>query len=60
MNQFVIEKNINELDPKQQPRNGNKYLLYHNQIITFKTSDKTSDEKKFYRFVFYDRFLDPQ
>jgi hypothetical protein len=33
-----------------------EYTLWHNQIITF----KNPDGKEFYRFVFYDRFLDPQ
>jgi hypothetical protein len=33
-----------------------KYLLRHNQVITF----KSQYAEKLYRFVFYDRFLDPQ
>ncbi|MEL4898370.1 hypothetical protein [Crocosphaera sp. Alani8] len=36
--------------------NSRPQLLYHNQILTF-YYEKVPD--KFYRFIFYDRFLDP-
>lgn len=46
-----------ELSPRPKKKSQNsEYTLWHNQIITF----KSSNGKKFYRFVFYDRFLDPQ
>ncbi|KYC35195.1 hypothetical protein WA1_08535 [Scytonema hofmannii PCC 7110] len=41
--------------PKKKSQTS-EYTLWHNQIITF----KSPDAEKVYRFVFYDRFLDPQ
>ncbi len=35
--------------------------LKHNYVLTFYPKDEnTTDEEKFYRFVYYNRFLDPQ
>ena len=36
-------------------------ILKHNDLLTFHPKDQhESDEEKFYRFVYYNRFLDPQ
>jgi hypothetical protein len=42
---------------KKKFHEGRRVLLKHNQILTFYHED---DDTKFYRFVFYNRFLDPQ
>ena len=49
------------LSPTPRPKTNNDqktkiYTLRHNQVITF----KSQYAEKLYRFVFYDRFLDPQ
>ncbi|NER48977.1 MAG: hypothetical protein F6J92_20215, partial [Symploca sp. SIO1A3] len=36
---------------------GRKVILRHNQMVTLYHK---SDPDKFYRFIFYNRFLDPQ
>jgi hypothetical protein len=42
---------------KKKLHEGRRISLKHNQILTFYHED---DDTKFYRFVFYNRFLDPQ
>jgi hypothetical protein len=42
---------------KKKILEGRRVSLKHNQILTFYHED---DDTKFYRFVFYNRFLDPQ
>ena len=50
-----IEVNGNRLSSRQA------VTLKHNDLLTFHPKDRDeSDEKKFYRFVYYNRFLDPQ
>lgn len=39
------------------PEGTRRQTLRHNQILTFY---HTADEERYYRFVFYDRFLDPE
>lgn len=38
----------------------NPILLKHNYLLTFYPQGKEFDREKFYRFVYYNRFLDPQ
>jgi hypothetical protein len=61
--EITIERNQSSvviLSPAPRPKADKdqkiKYTLRHNQVITF----KSQYEEKLYRFVFYDRFLDPQ
>ncbi|MEH1798991.1 MAG: hypothetical protein V7L13_07435 [Nostoc sp.] len=46
-----------QINRKKMNRPGEKLKLKHNQILTFYNPENPD---KFYRFVFYDRFLDPQ
>jgi hypothetical protein len=50
----MIEVNGQTLDSKKS------VALKHNYVITFHTADVYSNKGKFYRFVYYNRFLDPQ
>jgi len=50
----MIEVNGQKLDSSKSVQ------LKHNYIITFYTKEIHSDESKFYRFVYYNRFFDPQ
>lgn len=50
----MIEVNGHKLDSKKS------VSLKHNYVITFCTTATYSNEGKFYRFVYYNRFLDPQ
>jgi hypothetical protein len=51
----TIEVNGNRLSSRRA------VILKHNDLLTFHPKDHNeSDEKKFYRFVYYNRFLDPQ
>jgi hypothetical protein len=34
--------------------------LKHNDLVTFYPKEQDNDEEKMYRFVYYNRFLDPQ
>ncbi len=62
--EIAIEQNqpsVVILSPTPRPKTNNDqktkiYTLRHNQVITF----KSQYAEKLYRFVFYDRFLDPQ
>lgn len=50
-----IEVNGNRLSSRRA------MTLKHNDLLTFYSKDQNeSDEEKFYRFVYYNRFLDPQ
>ncbi|MBD2195243.1 MULTISPECIES: hypothetical protein [Calothrix] len=50
-------QSVVEIYPQPKKKSSDsKYNLWHNQVITF----KNPDGEEFYRFVFYDRFLDPQ
>ncbi|MGK7883209.1 MAG: hypothetical protein AB4057_01115 [Crocosphaera sp.] len=42
--------------------NRTKKPLRHNQILTFyhETDEESSEDEKYYRFVFYDQFLEPR
>lgn len=51
-----VVDNAVQIQSRRISRNRKGITLRHNQIITFFHSD---DDSKFYRFVFYDRFLDP-
>jgi hypothetical protein len=46
-----------QIQQKRLVRGGKPITLRHNQILTFY---HIGNEEKFYRFVFYDRFLDPE
>jgi hypothetical protein len=51
----TVEVNGEKISP------GRPATLKHNHILTFRvTNQKNSHAKKFYRFVYYNRFLDPQ
>jgi hypothetical protein len=50
----LIEVNGQRLDSKKS------IPLKHNYVITFYTNGINTNESKFYRFVYYNRFLDPQ
>jgi hypothetical protein len=50
----MIEVNGQTLDSKKS------VSLKHNYVITFHTANVNSNKSKFYRFVYYNRFLDPQ
>lgn len=56
--QWIIKsftKNKVQIQTKQLEDSETK-ILYHNQILTFYYE---KDDSKYYRFIFYDRFLDP-
>jgi hypothetical protein len=69
---LILENRQAKLKPKMQALegitvNGNKVysakeiLLKHNYLITFiSVNEEGLNEDKFYRFVYYNRFLDPQ
>lgn len=44
------------------PEGTTPQTLRHNQILTFyhAPNNESADDEKYYRFVFYDRFLDPE
>ena len=50
----MIEVNGQTLDSRKS------ISLKHNYVITFHTTNVNSNKSKFYRFVYYNRFLDPQ
>jgi hypothetical protein len=50
----MIEVNGQILDSKKT------IPLKHNYVVTFHTTNIHSNKSKFYRFVYYNRFLDPQ
>lgn len=52
-----LAPNSVQINRKTMRRSGEKATLKHNQILTLYHPDHPD---KFYRFVFYDRFLDPQ
>lgn len=42
-------------------KNGQQIALKHNYVLTFRSIEQDDlDEQKIYRFVYYNRFLDPQ